>query len=226
MPTPLDRAALAQPTLVAARLLLGCRLIADGPPGGPIAGRIVEVEAYIGETDQASHARFGPTARNAIMYGEPGRAYLYLVYGMHTCLNVVTEAPGHPAAVLIRAVALETGLDAARRLRTDRETGGRRFRNDSLARTAIAARIAAVPASRIAAGPGLVGAAFGLDPTMTGLDLLDPTGRLRIEAGMLLPGETVRESPRIGVDYAGEPWRSLPWRLVVAGNPSVSRGPG
>ncbi len=200
--------------------------MADGLPDGPIAGRIVEVEAYIGEEDRASHARFGPTARNAIMYGEPGRAYLYLVYGMHTCLNVVTEPPGRPAALLIRAVGLETGLEAARRLRTARETGLRRFRDDRAARAAIATRIAAVPAARLAAGPGLVGAAFGLDPAMTGLDLLDPGGRLRVEAGELLPGEAVRATPRVGVDYAGEPWVSRPWRLVVDGHPSVSRGTG
>ncbi len=186
----------------------------------------MEVEAYIGEEDRASHARFGPTARNAIMYGEPGHAYLYLVYGMHTCLNVVTEPPGHPAAVLIRAVAIEAGVEAARRLRTARESGLRRFRDDPAAQVAIAARIAAVPAARLAAGPGLVGAAFGLDPTMTGLDLLDPGGRLRVEAGELLPGEAVRATPRVGVDYAGEPWASRPWRLLIDEHPSVSRGPG
>ena len=90
---------------------------------GRVAGRIVEVEAYVGEDDRASHARFGATARNRIMYGEPGRAYLYLVYGMHTCLNVVTEPEGRPAAVLIRAVELDVpgstppgryGFDATR----------------------------------------------------------------------------------------------------------------
>jgi DNA-3-methyladenine glycosylase len=186
----------------------------------------VEVEAYVGEDDCASHARFGPTARNAVMYGEPGRAYLYLVYGMHTCLNVVTEPPGRPAALLIRAVALEAGVETARRLRTARETSLRRFRDDPAAQAAIAARIAAVPAARLAAGPGLVGAAYGLDPAMTGLDLLDPGGRLRLEAGELLPGEAVLTTARIGVDYAGEPWVSLPWRLLVAGHPSVSRGAG
>ena len=157
------------------------------------------------------------------MYGEPGRAYLYLVYGMHTCLNVVTEPAGRPAAVLIRAVeALEPASTRApaadRRVETacagpqrlDRP--GRRSRPGSRAAGA-----------RLAAGPGLVGAAFGLDPTMTGLDLLDPAGRLRIEPGEPSPSETVLATPRIGVDYAASRGRSLPWRLVVAGNPSVVR---
>ena len=98
---PFPREVLAGPTLQAARALLGARLVRDwehageGPPQEPgrlrRVGRIVEVEAYIGIEDRASHARMGPTARNAVMFGPPGIAYVYLVYGMHNCLNVVTE---------------------------------------------------------------------------------------------------------------------------------------
>jgi DNA-3-methyladenine glycosylase len=93
--------------------LLGGRLVHDSATGRR-SGRIVEVEAYIGEDDQASHARFGRTARNAVMYGPAGIAYVYLVYGMYDCLNIVAEVAGRPAAVLIRAVEPIEGLDAMR----------------------------------------------------------------------------------------------------------------
>jgi DNA-3-methyladenine glycosylase len=100
----LGRGDFAAPTLEVARRLLGCTLV-HAPAGGPRrAGRIVETEAYVGADDQASHARFGPTPRAAVMFGPPGHAYVYLVYGMHHCLNVVTEAAGQPAAVLLRAL--------------------------------------------------------------------------------------------------------------------------
>ena len=91
-------------------------------------GRIVEVEAYIGEDDLASHARFGPTDRNRVMYGPPGTAYVYLVYGMHHCLNVVTEPAGRPAALLVRAVEPIDGVDAMRAAREALSSGRRRAR--------------------------------------------------------------------------------------------------
>ena len=87
------RAILSEPTLDAGRELLGARIVREEAAGARVA-RIVEVEAYIGEDDRASHARFGRTARNAVMYGLPGTAYVYLVYGMHDCLNIVTEPAG------------------------------------------------------------------------------------------------------------------------------------
>jgi DNA-3-methyladenine glycosylase len=189
---------------------------------GRRVGRIVEVEAYIGPDDRASHARFGETARNRVMFGPAGRAYVYLVYGMYDCLNVVTEPDGAPAAVLIRAVEPLEGVDAMRLDRMLRATTRRRNLTDAGV-AAAAERIDAQPAHRLASGPGLVAAAFGLDTAWTGLDMCDPASPLRLEAAP--PGEAapaVRATPRIGVDYAGEPWTSRPWRFVARGHRSVS----
>jgi DNA-3-methyladenine glycosylase len=189
---------------------------------GPRVGRIVEVEAYIGEEDRASHARFGRTARNAVMYGPPGRAYVYLVYGMHDCLNVVTEPEGPPAALLIRAVEPLEGIEAMRVARGDRHRARTARGAAAAARGAVSAT--PIPAARLAAGPGLVCAAFDLDRTLTGLDLLDASSAVRLEpppAGEEPPA--VASGPRIGVDYAGPPWTDVPWRRWIAGNPSVSR---
>lgn len=210
--------------------MLGCRLVVERPQGR-IAGRIVEVEAYIGEEDRASHARSGPTARNAVMYGDPGRAYLYLVYGMHVCLNVVTEPAGRPAAVLIRAVGLDEGVALGRELRVAREIAVARRRDDPTAVDRIEQRIVATPDARLAAGPGLVGAAFGLATTMNGQDLCDPGSPIRIERldgaegrrrAAVGAGWPIRATPRIGIAYAGAPWTERPWRLVLAGHPAVS----
>jgi DNA-3-methyladenine glycosylase len=167
------------------------------------------------------------------MYGEPGRAYLYLVYGMHTCLNVVTEPSGRPAAVLIRAVEIVEGVELAREHRLARETANRRHRLDPEASARIARRLGDLPHERLAAGPGLVGAALGLRTEMTGLDLCDPASRLRIEpdppahgaGGQARGAETtwpIRVTRRIGIAYAGPPWTERPWRLVLAGHPSTS----
>lgn len=187
-------------------------------------GRIVEVEAYIGQDDRASHARFGRTARNAVMFGEPGRAYLYLVYGMHVCLNVVTESAGQPAAVLIRAVELVEGIELARMARVEWALRTRRRTPDATERAALETRLARLPATRLAAGPGLVGAAFSLTPEWTGTDLCDPTSALRLveAAPSDGPAPAVRVTPRIGVAYAGEPWMSHRWRFLVEGSPAAS----
>src|ERR1700740_2269555 len=112
----LPREVYAPPTLVVARALIGKVLVHDSP-SGTASGVIVETEAYIGETDPACHAAPGPTARNAPLYGPPGHAYVYLNYGIHSMVNVVTEREGSPAAVLIRALDPLDGVDVMRRRR-------------------------------------------------------------------------------------------------------------
>lgn len=181
----------------------------------------MEVEAYIGQEDQASHARFGETGRNRVMFGPPGRAYVYLVYGMHACLNVVTEPAGSPAAVLIRAVEPLDGVAVMRASRIERASANRRLSSAEEAATD-ATRITRVPDVRLASGPGLVAAAFGLDRGWTGVDLCDPRSVLRLELDGSAPIADVRATPRIGIGYAGDPWTSRPWRLLLAGHPSVS----
>ena len=170
------------------------------------------MEAYIGEEDRASHARFGRTARNAVMYGPPGHAYVYLVYGMHDCLNVVTEPTGSPAALLIRAIEPLEGTEAMRLDRVIRAGRGRRTWNPArAARTSD--RIARLPAEGLAVGPALVTAAFGIDTAWTGMDLCDPASPMRLEAGPAGAPAEIEASPRIGIDYAGSPWTERPWRL-------------
>jgi DNA-3-methyladenine glycosylase len=223
---PLDRARLAGSVTDAARALLGVFLVRADEHDRRV-GRIVETEAYAGAEDRASHARFGRTARNAVMADPPGTAYVYLVYGMYDCLNVVTGPAGSPSAVLIRAVEPIAGTD---RMRTDRMAVERRRRatRDADGERRARARIAAIPAARLASGPGLVGASFGVDPRWTGVDLCDPASPLWLgtdpaDPDPAVPDAAVVERPRVGVAYAGDDWASRPWRFSIAGHPSVSR---
>ncbi len=190
--------------------------------------RIVELEAYIGEDDRASHARFGRTARNGVMYGPPGRAYVYLVYGMHDCLNIVTGPPGSAAALLVRAAEPIEGVDAMRATIDARRRERRRPAEGGPPRVPVdgagPAAARPVPLNRLASGPGLVCAAFGIDRTLTGHDLFDAAAAIRIEpppAGE--PPPIVVTGPRVGIAYAAEPWTSIPWRFAIAAHPSVSR---
>jgi DNA-3-methyladenine glycosylase len=191
-----------------ARDLLGIRLVRRWESGAVSTGLIVEVEAYGGPEDRASHARSGATRRNATMFGPPGHAYVYRVYGLHACLNVTGAGAGGVGAVLVRAVSAEG--DVAE-LVARRTSGGR-----------------AVPSpARLAAGPGNVAAAFAIGLESDGLDL---TGEGPV--ALVDPGHSVREAllapgvavgPRVGVGYAGPDWAGRPWRFGVRAHPALSR---
>lgn len=223
---PFDRSDLLAGPLEAARRLIGARLVRGSGPSARV-GRIVELEAYAGLEDAASHARMGRTGRNAPMFGPPGRAYVFLVYGMYNCLNVVTECEGSASAVLIRAVQPLAGIEAMRAAHIAAAEARLRKRPAGSSGASISAarrRIERLPAERLACGPGLVGRAFSIERSDNGLDLCDPGSELRLEAA---DGESLQISagPRVGVGYASEPWRSIPWRLFVTGNPCLSRSP-
>lgn len=181
----------ADPVSVA-RALIGMRLVRQ-VDGERISGIIVEAEAYNGETDLACHARSGRTARNAAMYGPPGRAYVYFTYGMHWCLNAVTGPTGYPAAVLIRAILPREGIEQ------------------------IAARRAGVKPALWTNGPAKLTSALAIDGSLNGCDLTDINGGLWIEAGEPISAGRIRCTPRVGIENTPEPWRSLPWRFIATG---------
>jgi len=201
MPRPLPRSFYARETLTVAREILGCVLVRESG-GELLRGRIVEVEAYVGEEDKACHARAGRTPRTDVLYGPPGLAYVYLTYGMHYMLNAVTEPAGRPAAVLIRAVEPLDGLDRMAR--------GRGFSNG------------AAKAHLLTSGPAKLCQAFGLDLRQNRSDLRGP--ELWIEPGAAVPDSRVAVSPRIGCETAAKPWDRMPWRFYEADSPFVTPG--
>jgi DNA-3-methyladenine glycosylase len=183
-----------QATLDVARQLLGKRLVRNHRRGVTV-GRIVETEAYVGPEDKACHAARGRTPRTQIMFGDAGYAYVYLIYGFHHMLNIVTETVDFPAAVLIRAVEPLHGMDLMARRR-----GTKKLRE-------------------LASGPGKLCQAFAIDRTLNGNDLCGEV--LYLED----PGEPVPRfitTPRIGIDYAGE-WTQKPFRFLIADNEFVSK---
>ncbi len=200
----LSRAFYDRPTLDVARGLLG-KVLVHRKRGTTTSGVIVEVEAYIGETDPACHAAPGPTARNAPLYGPPGYAYVYLNYGIHYLVNAVTEGEGDPAAVLIRALDPLEGIAVMRRRRR-REVKGRR--------TPASAPIAAAHLCR---GPGNLTMAMGIGPSENRADLC--ADGLWIEDRGIDVG-SVAWGPRIGIRVGTE----RHWRASVRGHPAVSGG--
>lgn len=195
---PLDTAFYARPAEAVARDLLGTLIVSTVGDETTIA-RIVETEAYIGPHDPASHAaeRIGRTSRNATMFGAPGFAYIYRSYGIHWCLNVVTDTVGFPAAVLIRAIEPVAGIETMRRRRwPDREPG---------------------PDTHIGSGPGRLGVALGITGTLDGHPLEQPP--LQITAGTVVGPTRFTKGPRVGITRAMD-W---PLRFSIRGNPHVSR---
>ena len=158
------------------------------------------------------------------MFGAPGHAYVYGVYGMHNCLNVVAGPPGQGAAILLRAVEPVEGIAEMRAARLARAVASRRAAAADPA--AEAARIARLPVDGLAAGPGNLAAAFGVERSEDGLDLLDPAGGLRLEPGEAdRPRVAIRATARVGVAYAGPEWAERGWRFVVAGTTAARTGP-
>ena len=179
-----------RPTLTVARELLGATLVRV-ENNVRIAGMIVETEAYVGESDLGCHAKAGKTLRTGVMYGSPGRAYVYFTYGMHWMLNAVTEAEGFPAAVLIRAIRPTEGIDI------------------------IASRRGNQPRSTWTDGPAKLAQALGIDKSFNDVNLCSPESGLWIETGETILDKNVTIGPRVGLYTVPEPWKSNPWRFLV-----------
>lgn len=184
-PEPLPREFYNRPTLEVARDLLG-KVLVHRMPAGLLAARIVDVEAYVGPEDRACHASRGRTKRTEVMFGPPGHTYVYLIYGMYHCLNLVTEAVDFPAAVLIRGVepivvqAKSDGPEAVVRIE----------------------------------GPGRVCRYFAIDRSFNHLDVTTGERVWVMDRGETPDRRTIETLPRVGVDYAGE-WARKPWRFRI-----------
>jgi DNA-3-methyladenine glycosylase len=190
----LPRSFYEQTTVDVAKRLLGKYLVRRHPAGAAI-GRIVETEAYVGPQDLACHASRGRTARTEVMFGPAGHAYVYFIYGFYNMLNLVTEAEGYPAAVLIRAVEPVAGIDLMKKRR----------RLEKL--------------RDLASGPGKLCQAFAVDRSLNGADL---TGDLLYVEDRSEPMPKFRSTSRIGVDYAGK-WKDKPFRFVLHDSEFVSK---
>jgi DNA-3-methyladenine glycosylase len=181
-------------TEIVARELLGA-ILECRTAEGVTSGRIVETEAYLGEHDAACHAAAGETARTRWLYGPPGIAYVYFIYGVHWCFNAVTRSAGLPSAVLVRALEPVSGLDlmrSRRAVRADRD---------------------------LTNGPGKLCAALGINGSHNGLRL--DRFPVRIRAGDVVSDAETMVSPRIGITKAAD-W---PLRWYIAGNPYTSKAP-
>jgi DNA-3-methyladenine glycosylase len=180
-------------TIKVARSILGKKLVHQFL-GEETSGMIIETEAYCGEKDSACHAHRGKTPRNAIMYGEPGHAYIYFTYGMHHLINIVTGAEGQPEAVLLRALLPLTGLAEMERRRKKK-------------------------GAELTNGPGKLCQALGIDKSFYGWDLT--LGReLWLEDYKTIPSGSIVATPRIGIDYAAKIHREALWRFLVKPNSS------
>ncbi len=193
----LEREFFARSGPIVARELLGMTLVRRLPKGEQLRGRVVETEAYHGVDDSGSHARAGKTGRTAIMFGEAGHAYVYLIYGMYHMLNVSTAEVDIPSAVLVRAVEPLEGIEMMLRLRD-------------------------VKLNNLTNGPGKVCQAMAIDRSLNDEDLIHSQA-LWFERGESIPDLLVGTSPRIGIDYADAEHRERPWRFFEKGNRWISK---
>lgn len=181
--------------VVVARDLLGKYLTHDTPEG-QLIGKIVEVEAYGGLQDPGSHASRGITERTKIMFDKPGFAYVYLIYGMHYCLNASAHINGQAGAILLRALEPINGIELMKKNRA----------KDSL--------------RDLCSGPGKLCQALGVNKNHNGRQLI--TSPLYIAAGEFIAEDAIMATPRINIDYAGEA-KDWPWRFYIKGNSFISR---
>lgn len=191
--TTLSQLFYQQPTLSVASALLG-KYLCRKWKNSLIVGKIVETEAYIGEDDPACHAARGKTPRNTVMYGSPGVSYIYFIYGMYHCLNVVTESQGFPAAVLIRAVEPIDGIEHMKKFRKTEDV------------------------QNLTNGPGKLCQAFHLDRKQNGMDLCGM--ELFITDGEEIAGASIARSKRVGIKVGVDQL----WRFFIKNNSYVSRG--
>jgi DNA-3-methyladenine glycosylase len=190
----LAREELSGDVVAAAVRLLGCTVEAD-TPDGTVAVRLVEVEAYRGADDPASHSFRGRTPRNAVMFGPAGHLYVYFVYGMHFCANVTCLGDGQPGGVLLRGAEVVS------------DRGVARVRRPTARRDADLAR-----------GPARLAALLGLTRDQNGIDVTDPASPVRVRAVAPVDPACVRSGPRVGVAAAHD----VPWRFWIDGAPEVS----
>jgi DNA-3-methyladenine glycosylase len=186
----LDRSFFNRPTLQVARELLGMRLVRL-ENGGRTAGIIVETEAYNGEEDLGCHAHVGYTPRTRVLYGPPGRTYVYFTYGNYWMLNFVAEREGFPAAVLIRGIVPTEGLE---RIETRRAGRPRQHWTD---------------------GPGKICIALAINRAHNDIDLCASGAEIFVEYADPIPENSVTIGPRVGLNTVPEPWKSIPWRFIA-----------
>lgn len=195
--TPLPRDFFDRPVLEVAPDLLG-RTLVRNTRQGPVELRLTEVEAYNGRSDPGSHAYRGRTARNASMFGPPGHAYVYFIYGMWFSLNLVCGPEGTASGVLLRAGEVLTGTEEVRKRRP-----------------------AARKDTELAQGPARLATALDIDRTLDGTDVCaGPEAPFAVLGGLPAPADRVRNGPRTGVGGDGA---VHPWRFWIEGEPTVSR---